>query len=85
MPVPDGRPSGYATASVIIGAASLLGCCFLIVPPFVGLILGVIAMTRTPRTNRRAATWAVTGTALNGFVCAALPLLLAIGAMADRG
>ncbi|MGI5121890.1 excalibur calcium-binding domain-containing protein [Marinactinospora thermotolerans] len=74
---PPRRRSGPAIASVIVGAANVLCLFALIVPPFVGLILGFLGLAQVRRGERSGGGLAWTGIGLNGFfaLLAALSVL----------
>jgi 4-amino-4-deoxy-L-arabinose transferase-like glycosyltransferase len=79
-PVPPARPrNGLGVAALVIGVASLVaGISFVLFPlalvgALVGLILGIIALTRG---RSRGAT--NKGQAIAGVVCCALALIIAI-------
>ncbi|WNF29189.1 DUF4190 domain-containing protein [Streptomyces sp. C11-1] len=71
QPVPRQPLSGLAVASLVL---SLLVC---LAP--VGLVLGIVALVRLPRTGRRGKGLAVAGTAVGGAVVALSALLLVVG------
>jgi membrane-bound ClpP family serine protease len=79
-PAPPARPrNGLGVAALVIGVASLVaGISFVLFPlalvgGLVGLILGIVALTRA--RNRGATN---TGQAIAGVVCCALALIIAI-------
>ena len=79
-PAPPARPrNGLGVAALVIGVASLVaGISFVLFPlalvgSLVGLILGIVALTRG---RDRGAT--NTGQAIAGVVCRALALIIAI-------
>jgi hypothetical protein len=79
-PAPPARPrNGLGVAALVIGVASLVaGISFVLFPlalvgSLVGLILGIVALTRG--RNRGATN---TGQAIAGVVCCALALIIAI-------
>ena len=66
---------GMAVASLVLGILSLPTLGLLFVGGVVGLILGIMALTRTARAPRE---YGGKGAAIGGIVCSALSLLLAI-------
>ncbi|MFF9634294.1 DUF4190 domain-containing protein [Streptomyces bacillaris] len=71
QPVAHRPLSGMAVASLVL---SLLVC---LAP--VGLVLGIVALVRIPRTGKRGKGLAVAGTAVGGALVALSVLLMAIG------
>ncbi|MDR1736946.1 MAG: DUF4190 domain-containing protein [Oscillospiraceae bacterium] len=67
------KSNGISVASLVLGIASLMGFAFLIIPPIVGLCLGIASLVKSKTDGKRDTL------AIVGVILSAIGLLIGIG------